>query len=376
VTPKPPSDPKEVNGTTAARLVRFNVADIKVEGRHRKEMGDIQALADSIARDGLAQPPGVRPDGSLIYGQRRLAAVKLLGWDHVDCMVWDVDHLAQLRLERGENDCREDLRPTEKHALAQSIKDATPERRGNPKLKPGNRPQLGGGSKPEKGQETRDFAAQQAGLGSAREMGRIGAVVEKGTPELREALDDGHVKPSAAARIADLSEGKQRKAVKLIVKEGASVKQALGEVDGKEEPVLDALGQEVPARIRDEFADTSMPDAVRAIKRVMAIVRSAQGWCGHYLPMKEILDGLERALKLIQNAIPFCVCPTCKGEKKPCSDCDYLGWLPQWRYFDMTHADEETARRPAKARKVEDEDAVWEAVQAAAADEDAKRNGK
>lgn len=66
--------------------VDWAVDQIIVGARHRKDLGDIAALADSISQVGLLQLPTITPDGVLIYGARRLAAVKTLGWRTVN--VW------------------------------------------------------------------------------------------------------------------------------------------------------------------------------------------------------------------------------------------------------------------------------------------------
>lgn len=56
------------------------VGSIIIGARHRKDLGDIDALAESIRRLGLLQPITVAPDGTLICGLRRLEAVRRLGW--------------------------------------------------------------------------------------------------------------------------------------------------------------------------------------------------------------------------------------------------------------------------------------------------------
>jgi hypothetical protein len=45
---------------------------IQIGTRHRREMGDVAALASSMGELGLLQPVVVRPDGILIAGERRL----------------------------------------------------------------------------------------------------------------------------------------------------------------------------------------------------------------------------------------------------------------------------------------------------------------
>jgi len=57
---------------------------IRVGHRHRKDMGDIDALARAIEELGhLLHPVVVRADGTLIAGARRLRAIQLLGWKNV-----------------------------------------------------------------------------------------------------------------------------------------------------------------------------------------------------------------------------------------------------------------------------------------------------
>ena len=67
-------------------IVIRTVDSIQVGKRHRKDLGDINALAASIDQEGLLQPITVTPDGVLVCGARRLAAIKQLGWN--DVRVW------------------------------------------------------------------------------------------------------------------------------------------------------------------------------------------------------------------------------------------------------------------------------------------------
>ena len=81
-------------------IVRID--DIIVGERQRKRMGDIAALAKSIADLGLLQPVVVRPDHTLVAGQRRIAACRLLGWEDVPVYVAEslADGLEMLTQER------------------------------------------------------------------------------------------------------------------------------------------------------------------------------------------------------------------------------------------------------------------------------------
>ena len=65
------------------------IEDIKIEGRYREDMGDIEALAASIKDKGLLQPVVVGADTlALLAGGRRLAASKLAGLSHVPAVLY------------------------------------------------------------------------------------------------------------------------------------------------------------------------------------------------------------------------------------------------------------------------------------------------
>jgi ParB family chromosome partitioning protein len=68
----------------ASRLMP--IADIVVGRRHRKDMGDIEGLARSIADLGLLQPIVVSEEGLLLAGERRLRACLILGWSDIPVM--------------------------------------------------------------------------------------------------------------------------------------------------------------------------------------------------------------------------------------------------------------------------------------------------
>src|SRR5882762_739876 len=92
---------------------------IKIEGRFRRNMGDISALAESIREIGLLHPVVVTPDGKLIAGQRRLEACQLLGWTDIPVTVVDLYQAA--RGEAHENLVSKDLLPSEIVALKRAI---------------------------------------------------------------------------------------------------------------------------------------------------------------------------------------------------------------------------------------------------------------
>lgn len=100
------------------------VASIQVGRRHRTELGDIDALAASIDRDGLLQPITITPDGVLVCGARRLAAIRQLGWKTVNVWVRSgiSDRLGHLLAEQDDNILHKPLTQTEAAALYRELK--------------------------------------------------------------------------------------------------------------------------------------------------------------------------------------------------------------------------------------------------------------
>ena len=101
------------------------VDSIAVGRRHRTDLGDIDALAASIDRDGLLQPPTITPDGVLVCGARRMAAIKKLGWRRVSVWVRSgiSDRLGHLLAEQDDNQLPKPLTAIEAAALYREIKE-------------------------------------------------------------------------------------------------------------------------------------------------------------------------------------------------------------------------------------------------------------
>lgn len=96
---------------------------IDVNGRHRRDLGDIRALAASIEDVGLLNPVTLTREGRLVAGHRRMEAVRLLGMDSIPVRFADnLDDAAKLlRAERDENVCRLDMKPSELAALGEAL---------------------------------------------------------------------------------------------------------------------------------------------------------------------------------------------------------------------------------------------------------------
>jgi N6-adenosine-specific RNA methylase IME4 len=201
-------------------MTAVRIGDIVVGERHRREMGDLQSLADSISRQGLLQPIGIDGAGQLVFGERRLRAVRdVLGWSEIEARTVNVTSLVEG--EHDENEVRKDFTPSERVAIARAIEDALGKRQGKRTDRAAETsgqaellaepPQDFAEVRP--GQETRDFAARKAGFGNRETARQAASVVDKGAPELVEAMDAGTVSVSAAADVASLPKEEQAEIV-------------------------------------------------------------------------------------------------------------------------------------------------------------------
>lgn len=92
--------------------------------RHRNNYGDLDALVASIDRNGLLQPITITPDGMLICGARRLAAIRRIGWKTVNVWVRSglSTRLGQLLAEQDDNLLHKPLTRTEEATLYAEVK--------------------------------------------------------------------------------------------------------------------------------------------------------------------------------------------------------------------------------------------------------------
>jgi len=97
------------------------LTEIQIGERVRKDMGDLNSLAESIKRHGLLHPVVITSEKILVAGHRRLEAAKLLGWERIPATVIDVADL--LSAERDENEVRKNFTPTEAVAIGRMIEE-------------------------------------------------------------------------------------------------------------------------------------------------------------------------------------------------------------------------------------------------------------
>ena len=176
-----------------------SVDSIQVKNRIRKEFGDIDSLAEDIRENGLINPVTLTPDGKLLAGERRLRAVKKLGWSTVDArIVEDPDDMRQLRIEISENEHRKEFTFSEKMAYAKLLHDqydAEAKANSVANLKVGS--DSPSASRDAVGRTSEKIAAE-IGIGSSRTLERAEYVADHATPEMIASLDAEQLSINAA----------------------------------------------------------------------------------------------------------------------------------------------------------------------------------
>jgi ParB-like chromosome segregation protein Spo0J len=95
------------------------IAEIRIGERHRRDLGDVDQLAASIAAVGLLHPVVTDAHGNLIAGQRRLEAYKALGRTHIPVTVVPLDDI--VHGEFAENTARKDFTLSEAVAIKRAL---------------------------------------------------------------------------------------------------------------------------------------------------------------------------------------------------------------------------------------------------------------
>lgn len=103
-------------------LKQVRLADILVGERFRKDLGDIEELAESIRQKGVLQPITLDKHMNLLAGGRRYAAANLAGLEKIPALLRDVaDELDMREVELMENVHRKDFSWQERIALTDRI---------------------------------------------------------------------------------------------------------------------------------------------------------------------------------------------------------------------------------------------------------------
>ena len=191
-------------------IVEVRCDAIHVGARHRKDLGELEVLAASIATDGLLQPIGITEDNMLVFGERRLRAFQdVLRRDTIPARLVHVHSITAG--EYAENELRKDFTPSERVAIGAALEAEVGSRQGErtdlelrenfPEVPPGSR--------------TAEIAAHMAGFGNRKTYEQAKRVVERAVDEVIAQMDSEELSVNAAALIADQSPDRQREIVGL-----------------------------------------------------------------------------------------------------------------------------------------------------------------
>ncbi|GAB1457612.1 MAG: ParB N-terminal domain-containing protein [Spirochaetia bacterium] len=84
--------------------MQVDINSIRIKKRVRRELHDIDQLADSLKHFGQLHPITITRGKVLVSGRRRLAAASSLGWKTIEAIILDETNAAErLQLELEEN---------------------------------------------------------------------------------------------------------------------------------------------------------------------------------------------------------------------------------------------------------------------------------
>ncbi|MGA2114141.1 MAG: ParB/RepB/Spo0J family partition protein [Bryobacteraceae bacterium] len=282
--------------TTTHDLAIGEVAcdSVRVAGRHRKDMGDLDGLAVSIATEGLLQPIGITEDNVLVFGERRLLAVRdILRRATITARVVRVSSI--VAGEYAENEIRKNFTPSERVAIGKALEVEIGDRQGRRTGRelPQNFAEV------EPGVETRELAAKTAGFGNRTTYEQAKKVVEKAVDEVIAQMDSEQIAVSAAALIADEAPERQREIVALPPAEQREAVRTLRRKDLPSAAEAHQRAKETGMFILDPNLQwqTPMPMEQRRplIERnhaVMAVVEAARAMATCPLTAAEVAAGI------------------------------------------------------------------------------------
>lgn len=193
----------------------IKISDIQVSDRFRKDYGDLKELAQSITELGLLQPIGVTPDNRLVFGERRLKAVRdVLGWETVPALIIDI--ASMLHGQYAENEHRKDFTISERVAIVNALRSFS----------------HGGDRRSDQVRNGDNDSLTLADATGKMDFGkdsfyRANEVTERGTPELVEAMDTGKLSINAAHELSKATPEEQHECLHKKFDEGRATARAI-----------------------------------------------------------------------------------------------------------------------------------------------------
>lgn len=244
-----------------------NIGDIIInEDRIRKDFGDITELAEDIKTNGLINPPVVTPDKVLLAGERRMRAMKQLGYMQVEVRMLTVrDYEHRLMIEISENENRKNFSFTERMDLARRLEAVEREKakeRQTANLTNSVVSQTFG--QRENSAKSEDVVAAAVGLGSGETYRKAKKVVENADLELIKALNENQLSINGAYK--KLQESVKEKE-ELLSSKDMMIQNLMKKKDDKEAVKALEAKQEELRKLKGELtkAETELKD-LREVK--------------------------------------------------------------------------------------------------------------
>ena len=276
------------------------ISDIKIGDRFRKDLGDLEGLAQSIKNGELLQPIGITPGHELVFGERRLLAYRdILGQETIPARIVDVQSVLLGQIE--ENSLRKDFTLTERIAIVDSLRsfehggDRRSDQARNSKL----------------GSLTLADACKMVGL-SEDTYRRAKFVMEAGVPELAEAIDSATMSIHAAETLAHAPVEAQKICL----------------LKGFDEPK--ATARSVSRIIRQAELDRqqSLAETFPSTMPISGSPDDIQIWCGDCLSlMRERIS--PESVDVVVTSVPYNVGVKYATYDDNRSEAEYLAWLDE-----------------------------------------------
>jgi len=265
--------------------MKVPIADVVCGTRYRQDLGDLQGLADSIEEMNLLHPIVVTPDMTLIAGQRRIEAYKLLGRDEIEATIVDLEN--PLDGEWAENSIRKDFTPSEAVAIGRALEEKEKEKAHERQRQGGRAGGQASGNLPQASPRTRDAVGKAVGMsGRTYELAKRVVVAAEEDPErfghfAKEMDQTGQVHPAysnvvAAKRASGETAYKGRGAVseryetiRRMSSEGYRPSQIAAETDMSEKTVRKLLSEWGIETVETRVGYTKRIDATRIMEAVI-----------------------------------------------------------------------------------------------------------
>jgi len=180
-------------------LREIAISKIHIGSRMRKDLGDIQGLADSIEDVGLLHPIVIDEKSNLVAGLRRIKAVRKIGWRKIECTIIDIEDNKIGEIQENTN--RKDFTASEIADIAAYIE----------KTRIGHRPQKGSDSDPLPRGKTNPVVAKITGVShdTVAKIKKIKEMADKQPKKyghILERLDDNKMSVNTAHKLVTREE--------------------------------------------------------------------------------------------------------------------------------------------------------------------------